>query len=1031
MTVDWSKEGIGGTLWAILQSGHVPVSFFSQSNEESMKKYPPCDGEAFAGASTINFFKTYLREALKPTIVMFDNRTVVLAAALLARGCFSTGKRLNALLANINNFNIKIQHLSGKLGLNKPSDLLSRTPLPLCNHSNCDTCKFLRSTAESLSSENLKKYNVEPQSESCMNVRMSELDNVVILRATERAEPIDIAKVIRGETQLSFMSKPVLKKLQMEDEGLLRVRFYLTSGNRALIKDNKCPQVKKYISSGAKVTDDGLIVVEKNVPHSIAKVQVPVIPRDIARGILHSTHIKLDHPTCSQNKKAMDRYCFSIDQNKTIDEICNNCHLCNSLRTLPVEIPNFSPSEPPEHPGTHWTADVMKYGKKNVLVASDNLSSFTVASISGGERAEQLEEAIMLAILPFKSKATDVLVRVDTAPGLAKLKRTDKLLKDGIKLDPGHVKNPNSCAKVDKIMSELRRELKILNPEERILTPSNLARAVANLNCRMRHLGLSSREILFQRDQQTDQNIPLSDSSLKSQTSVTREKNRQYSAKSQSNSQSKPSTTTQVRIGNLVHLKEEKDKGSARELYIVVDSKDPDHVKIKKLLHSLGNNRMSLRHEEYVVSADKIYLAPNQPSGPPSTPPPFALIPLRTRTSQGSPSPNVQHKKKIAVRYHPPPIKIDSDEEELIEDEEDHGVLDLSSLSLTSDLGPSLESPEAGDDMNCENTEDEDLEDQSNEDSNPGTEEYYEDSNGTEEYDDAIAEAHIGEDVDETAVEDEVTPALIDYRTHDSLRQHRVPKKGDVVQVFKDAESGWYEVKLCTGMLKGYPFYHHCIFPDNSKGGIYLIPGESWTLEEDTENEDAQDKTEENADENQEHTELEPENLRYSSSTSFQPAVVTPDISTRDVCLQTSFCSSYEEPVITEDQYMDDDFDDQEQLTIETDPYGDIEISDYLQPYNDIDISVPIPGKLLQIPPDMMVDRTRRYELIQRLNLDVPDDGALVEGHVYTLPEDGDLFTEDHIRQNPYVAETSSPNRPRASKAPKFLRKLNPFRKKR
>ena len=78
-----------------------------------------------------------------------------------------------------------------------------------------------------------------------------------------------------------------------------------------------------------------------------------------------------------------------------------------------------------------------------------------------------------------------------------------------------------------------------------------------------------------------------------------------------------------------------------------------------------------------------------------------------------------------------------------------------------------------------------------------------------------------------------------------------------------------------------------------------------------------------------------------------------------------------------------------------------------------------------------MVDRTRRYELIQRLNLDVPDDGALVEGHVYTLPEDGDLFTEDHIRQNPYVAETSSPtNRPRASKAPKFLRKLNPFRKK-
>ena len=1043
VTVDWSQEGIGGTLWAILQSGHVPVCFFSQSNEPAMKKYPPCDGEASAGAATINFFKTYLREALKPTIVMFDNRTVVLAAALLARGCFSTGKRLNALLANINNFNIKIQHLSGKLGLNKPSDLLSRTPLPLCKHSNCDTCKFLRSTAESLSSENLKKYNVEPQSESCTNIT-SEIDYVAILRATEEAEPIDIGKVIRGETELSFMSKPVLKKLQMEDEELLRVKFYLTSGNRALMKDNKCPQVKKYINSGAKVANDGLIVIEKDVPHSIAKVKVPVLPRDIARGILHSTHIKLDHPTCSQNKKAMDRYCFSIDQNKTIDDICNNCHLCNSLRMLPVEIPNFSPSEPPEHPGTHWTADVMKYGKKNILVASDNLSSFTVASISGGERAEQLEEAIMLAILPFKSRATDVLVRVDTAPGLAKLKKTEKLAKDGIKLDPGHVKNPNSCAKVDKIMSELRRELKILNPEEKTLTPSNLARAVANLNCRTRQLGLSSREILFQRDQQTDQNIPLSDSSLKMQTSATRDKNRQYSAKSQSNSQSKPSTTAHVKVGNLVHLKEEKDKGSARELYIVVDSTEPEHLKIKKLLHSLGNNQMSLRHEEYVVTKDKVYLAPNQPSGPPSSPPPFTLTPVRAPTSLSNHSPHVKLVKKIAARYHPPPIKIDSDDEDLIEDEENHGILDLSSLSLTSDLGPSLGSPEADDaiDDSIEMEEldvdrmiptlDDDNEDENEEDPTPGI----------EMDDDAIVEAHIEENVnDETEAEGDATPALIDYVTRDNLQQHRVPKKGDAILVFQDEGVGWYEIKLCTSMLKGYPFYYHCTFPDSSKGGIYLIPGERWTFLEDTaaDDDDDFDDTEEDDGEKQEQSEPETENLRTSNLSSDQPAMVTPDTSTRDMGLQTSFDSSYEDPAISEDQFMDDDFEDQQQLTIETDPYefidfqlGNIEIPDYPQPYNLIDVSVPFAdiGQLPQIPPNMTVDSTRRYELIQRLNLDVPDDGSLVEGHVYALPDEAHFFTEDQIRQNPYVAETSSLNhRPRVPKAPKFLRRFNPFRK--
>ena len=97
----------------------------------------------------------------------------------------------------------------------------------------------------------------------------------------------------------------------------------------------------------------------------------------------------------------------------------------------------------------------MKYGRKNIVVAADHLSSFTVARIANGEKAEQLEAAILQAILPFKSQATSTTVRVDTAPGLAKLIRSGSLLQDGIKFDPGHEKNPNSCSKVDKIISEL------------------------------------------------------------------------------------------------------------------------------------------------------------------------------------------------------------------------------------------------------------------------------------------------------------------------------------------------------------------------------------------------------------------------------------------------------------------------------------------------------------------------------------------------------------------------------------------------
>ena len=110
-------------------------------------------------------------------------------------------------------------------------------------------------------------------------------------------------------------------------------------------------------------------------------------------------------------------------------------------------------------------------------------------------------------------------------------------------------------------MSELRRELKVLSPEESLLTPSNLARAVSNLNSRTRHLGLSSREIVFQRDQQTDQNIPLSDSALQTRTSEVREKNQQYSARSKANTFSKPARPIKVNVGSLVHLKGEKKQG--------------------------------------------------------------------------------------------------------------------------------------------------------------------------------------------------------------------------------------------------------------------------------------------------------------------------------------------------------------------------------------------------------------------------------------------------------------------------------------
>ena len=139
-------------------------------------------------------------------------------------------------------------------------------------------------------------------------------------------------------------------------------------------------------------------------------------------------------------------------------------------------------------------------------------------------------------------------------------------------MEQGHVKNINRCAKVDKIMSELRRELKALSPDEIALTPINLARAVSSLNSRTRSLGLSSREIMFQRDQQSNENIHLSDSSLQQKTKELRNINNKYSSKARSTAFSRNPESIHLNIGSLVHLKEESNKGSTRELYIVIDN---------------------------------------------------------------------------------------------------------------------------------------------------------------------------------------------------------------------------------------------------------------------------------------------------------------------------------------------------------------------------------------------------------------------------------------------------------------------------
>ena len=135
------------------------------------------------------------------------------------------------------------------------------------------------------------------------------------------------------------------------------------------------------------------------------------------------------------------------------------------------------------------------------------------------------------------------------------MKNQANLLNIGIKLEFGEVKNKNSLAIVDRKMAEIRQEIRKLAPSSNVLNIRILAQATAIVNEKVRHSGLSAKEILFSRDQLTNKNIPIEDDEIASKTMSKRKQDNLYTGKSKA-SVLKESAPANAIKGQLVFLKE-------------------------------------------------------------------------------------------------------------------------------------------------------------------------------------------------------------------------------------------------------------------------------------------------------------------------------------------------------------------------------------------------------------------------------------------------------------------------------------------
>ena len=175
-------------------------------------------------------------------------------------------------------------------------------------------------------------------------------------------------------------------------------------------------------------------------------------------------------------------------------------------------------------------------------------------------------------------------------------------------IELGQAKNPNKNPVAERAVQELETELLRQEPLGEAVSPLTLAVATSALNSRIRSRGLSSREMWTQRDQFSNQQLPLADDQLIALQHEQRLSNHPHSERSKAPLH-KRRPTALIDVGDLVYLHSDWNKSRARDRYLVV-AIDPPFCDIKKFIGS------QLRSSSYRVRLTECFKVPSDLADP-------------------------------------------------------------------------------------------------------------------------------------------------------------------------------------------------------------------------------------------------------------------------------------------------------------------------------------------------------------------------------------------------------------------------------
>ena len=281
--------------------------------------------------------------------------------------------------------------------------------------------------------------------------------------------------------------------------------------------------------------------------------------------------------------------------------------MCASLRKVPKSLIPESSSSPPESVGCSFAADVMNRERQKILVVREYVSSLTRAAILPSEKHEDIRSAVISLIhdiIPLEGP--HAIVRTDNAPGFQPLVNDQLLESNRIHIDLGRIKNKNRNPVAERAIQELESEILRFVRSSGPVAPLTLSKITASLNNRIRSDGLSAREIFYQRDQFTNEQIPLRDRDVILAKHGRALANHRHSEISKSGG-APMLPEAEVYVGDLVYLYSDRDKNSPRSRYLVT-SIDEKWCFVRKFVGE------SLRANSYKVKLHEVYKVPSDSS---------------------------------------------------------------------------------------------------------------------------------------------------------------------------------------------------------------------------------------------------------------------------------------------------------------------------------------------------------------------------------------------------------------------------------